>query len=938
MAKASPATASKGDYAATLNLPQTPFPLKGDLPKREPEMLKLWDGLYEKLSKGRDGKTAFVLHDGPPYANGAIHIGHALNKILKDMVIRSRALMGHKVSYRPGWDCHGLPIETALLKEKKSGPRGVADVVRFRHEAADFAERWISLQREDFKRLGVLGDWENPYKTMSRDYESATLRAFRLLLRQGFIYRGLKPVLWCVHCETALAEAEVEYKEKKSQSVFVAFPIMAPEKLRGAFVIVWTTTPWTLPANKAVAFHPELDYGFAKTKDGRRFLAAQGLFKKPDAMKLLGLVEDGSGTYKGREIAAMKIVCEAPFRGDSPAVLADYVTAEDGSGIVHTAPGHGADDFETGQKNDLGVLCPVDAAGRFTAEAGEFEGLAVLGDGNEAVIRALEAKRLLLAREEIVHSYPHCWRCKNPVIFRASQQWFMSVEKKDLRARLLAEIDKVHWVPAASRSRIASMVGSRPDWCLSRQRLWGTPIPILYCAACGTWLGDDDLLKAIEEKVARDGSDFWFANRGAEVTPEEWDFLPREAACPSCGERRFRRETDILDVWLDSGVSWLSVLADAGAGLPCDLYLEGSDQHRGWFQSSLLSSFAINGAAPYRAVLTHGFVLDENGRAMHKSLGNVVSPQEVISQYGADVLRLWVALSDWADDVRLSANLLKGVVDAYRRVRNTLRYLLGNLHDYVPDATGEAAADVPEMENHVLARLGELEERVLEDYRNFGFRPAARRLVDFCAFDLSAFYFDVLKDRLYTYPRNHPLRRAAQRTLAEILRSLLPLLSPILPFTAEEAWGHKPREWGWGERAALACLPTRPDAAGKSRARRPVESPSWERWEKIFELRAAAHKALEEARGRGVLGASIEAKLVLRNVPPQVLEGQALDWAEMFIVSEARLLGGTGALEVEVLKADGRKCARCWRYQKDVGSDPRHEDICGRCVSALVPA
>ncbi len=931
MAKAPPREASKGDRSGTLSLPRTPFPLKGDLPKREPEMLKRWEGLYEKLSRGRAGKASFVLHDGPPYANGAIHIGHALNKVLKDMVVRSRAVMGCQVHYRPGWDCRGLPIETALLKEKKSGPRGVSDVVEFRHEAAASAERWIGLQKEDFRRLGVLGDWDNPYKTMSRDYESATLRAFRLLLGQGYIYRGLKPVLWCVNCETALAEAEVEHKDKKSQAVFVAFPIKSPEPLRGSFVLVWTTTPWTLPANKAVAFNPELPYGFAKAKDGRRVLVAQGLFKKPDAMKKLGLVDEGSGTRQGREIAAAKLVCEAPFGGDSPAVLADYVTAEDGSGIVHTAPGHGADDFETGRKNHLDVLCPVDAAGRYTEEAGAFSGLAVLGDGNEAVIRALAQSGLLMDREEIVHSYPHCWRCKNPVIFRASEQWFMSVEKNGLRARLLAEIDKVRWIPDSSRSRIASMVGARPDWCLSRQRLWGTPIPVLYCAACGTWLGDDRVMKAIEEKVSRDGSDFWFVHRGAEITPQGWDFLPPETSCPSCGERRFRRETDILDVWLDSGVSWLSVLEGAGVGVPCDLYLEGSDQHRGWFQSSLLSAFVINGAAPYKAVLTHGFVLDENGRAMHKSLGNVVAPQEVISKFGADVLRLWVALSDWEDDVRLSADLLKGPVDAYRRVRNTLRYLLGNLSDFPPRAPGERAA--PERERYVLSRLAVLEESVLEDYRRFAFRSAARRLVDFCAFDLSAFYFDVLKDRLYTFPKDHPSRRAAQRALADILKSLLPLLSPILPFTAEEAWGHQPREWGWGDSVALASLPARPKALQEGAAR--AAEPSPERWAKIFELREAVHKALEDARGRGIIGGSLEARIVLRNIPAAILEGEPLDWPEMFIVSQADLMAGEGAIGVEVAKAEGRKCGRCWRYQKDVGRDARHEDLCGRCVAAV---
>ncbi|MBI5622751.1 MAG: isoleucine--tRNA ligase [Elusimicrobia bacterium] len=923
--KTTSAPAKKDKPSWPVNLPQTSFPMKGDLATREPLILQVWEklGLYERRLQERKDRPEWVLHDGPPYANGPIHIGHALNKILKDMAVKSRGLMGMRTPYVPGWDCHGLPIETALLKELKVSKRAISDLPAFRRQAGEFASRFIGTQREDFKRLGVLGDWPNPYTTMAPAYESRILRAFRVLMGKGYIYRGLRTVCWCSHCETALAEAEVEYKDKTSKSIFVAFaPLEGSGPLAGAQAVIWTTTPWTMPANTGLAFHPKLEYVLARVhwaEGERRWVLAKARLDAVCSAVGAKLVRV-EGSWPGAEVVA-RVRCSRPFYPgkESRAVLADYVSSEDGTGIVHTAPGHGQEDFETGRTYGLDLLSPVDEAGRFTADApAELQGKHVLREGNAAAAAALRSRGLLLGESDVQHSYPHCWRCKSPIVFRATEQWFLGVGHEGLRGRLLEAIDGVRWVPAVGKSRIGGMVNSRPDWCLSRQRVWGTPIPVLYCSSCRKPLVDDAVLESIEKKVETDGSDFWFAELEKPVTAASWPFLPRETKC-SCGNASFVRERDILDVWIDSGASWLGVRPKGDE--PADLYLEGSDQHRGWFQSSLVLSVAMRGSAPFKEVLTHGFVLDEHGHAMHKSAGNVMAPQDVIHKLGADVLRMWVALSDFSDDVRISEKLLDGPRDAYRKIRNTLRFLLGNLHDF----DGRRPDALPELERFVLHRLAALQASVLERYRNYGFRAAGRELVDFCAFDLSAFYLDVLKDRLYTYAQDHPSRRAAQWTMAEVARRLLGLLSPIISFTAEEAWSCLPPPLKTADSVFLADLAA-PEASW-------TDPELAARWEAILRVRAGVYKALEEARTAGRIGGSLQARVTLRGGEAAAIEG--VDWAELLIVSGVEVQNGGGELSVEVAPAPGTKCPRCWRYQNDIGSRPSQPLLCGRCAQQL---
>jgi isoleucyl-tRNA synthetase len=910
---------TRSDWSATVRLPKTDFPMKGDLAKREPDFLKVWTdlGLYERMQERQKGRPAFVLHDGPPYANGHIHIGHALNKILKDMTVKARALMGHATPYVPGWDCHGLPIETALLKEMKMSKRGVTDIPKFRRDAAAFAERFIGLQREEFLRLGVLGDWHHPYKTMAKDYEAKILRAFRLLVKKGHVYRGLKPVQWCITCETALAEAEVEYKDKVSPSVYVAFPVVEGD-LKGAEIVIWTTTPWTLPANRAAAFHPNLEYVVveAATTGGkpRRLIVAKARlegFLKETGMASHRVLETWTGEKITPRLTRYALPYETKPDEAGVAVLAEYVTAEDGTGIVHTAPGHGEDDFHTGQRYDLEILNPVDNAGVFTDKAPRWKGKHIFKEGNPEIVADLQERGWLLAKKDITHSYPHCWRCKNPVVFRTTEQWFLRLSE-GLRNHLLAQIDATQWVPAEGRTRIASMVGNRPDWCLSRQRVWGTPITVLYSVKTGEAVLDDGVLEAIEKKAAADGSDFWFERWGEVLTRADWAFLPDHPALKD----GFRRESDILDVWLDSGVSWLTVLGENGVA---DLYLEGSDQHRGWFQSSLVMSTALRGHAPYKAVLTHGFVLDEKGRAMHKSTGNVVAPQEVIVKWGADVLRLWTALSDYNDDVRISDKILEGPAESYRRVRNTLRYLLGNLSDFDP-AKAVPFEKLPEMERFFLHRLAALQAETLADYREYRYRAAARRLVDFCG----TFYLDVTKDRLYTFAEGAPERLAVQTVMAEAFARLCALLSPILSFTADEAW----RFW------------TRREAPSVFLWDLPAPDPRWSdaplaaRWEKALETRAVVLKSLEEARAAKAIGSSLQAKVVL-GAPAETLAAlKGINLPEFLIVSEASVQAGD-ALTSFVSAAAGAKCPRCWRWQADIGSDKSQPELCGRCARQL---
>jgi isoleucyl-tRNA synthetase len=933
---------TRSDWSATVRLPKTDFPMKGDLAKREPELLKVWSdmGLYERLQERQKGRPSFILHDGPPYANGHIHIGTAFNKILKDITVKSRALMGRATPYVPGWDCHGLPIESALLKEMKMSKRGVTDIPKFRRDASAFADRFIGIHREEFQRLGVLGDWFRPYMTKSKEYEAKILRAFRLLVKQGYVYRGLKPVQWCITCETALAEAEVEYKDKVSPSVYVALPLIPfltpiivngkeyldrisdgdKKLLTGSSLLIWTTTPWTLPANRAAALNPLLEYSLIQESgSGKARKLLVGSARLADVMTIIGVKDyEILKTWKGNELVGTGGLAYTPpyptKDGDiGVSVLADYVTAEDGTGIVHTAPGHGEDDFHTGQREGLEILNPVDNAGVFTDKSPRWKGKHIFKEGNPEIVADLAERGLLLAKKDITHSYPHCWRCKNPVVFRTTEQWFLRLSD-GLREHLLAQIDATRWVPAEGRTRIASMVTNRPDWCLSRQRVWGTPITVLYSAKTGEAVLDDGVLEAIEKKAAADGSDFWFEKWGEVLTRKDWPFLPDHPALKD----GFRRESDILDVWLDSGVSWLAVLGEKETA---DLYLEGSDQHRGWFQSSLVMSTALRGHAPYKTVLTHGFVLDEKGRAMHKSTGNVVAPQEVISKWGADVLRLWTALSDYNDDVRISDKILEGPGESYRRVRNTLRYLLGNLSDF--DAKSAVTYEkLPEMERFFLHRLAALQAETLEDYREYRYRAASRRLVDFC----STFYLDVVKDRLYTFRADSPERLAVQTVMAEAFARLCALLSPILSFTADEAWRFWPGRPS--ESVFLWDLPA-PDA-------RLTDAALSARWESALAVRGVAQKSLEEARAAKTIGSSLQAKLVVRGPAAALAPLKGIHLSEFFVVSDVDLQAdGSSALSVVVSAAPGAKCPRCWRWQSDVGSNPSQPELCGRCARQL---
>ena len=918
------------DYSRTLNLPRTDFPMKADLPRREPQIQAWWEklDLYRRVRRWREGKPKFILHDGPPYANGDIHLGTALNKVLKDIVVKFATMDGYDAPYVPGWDTHGLPIEHAAIKMLGLDRHRITPL-ELRQKCKEYALKYKDIQKEQFKRLGVGGDWENPYITLVPEYEGKQIEVFGEMARKGYIYKGLKPVYWCRDCETALAEAEIEYHDKTSPSIYVAFPVREGKGLLpgDSFLVIWTTTPWTLPANLAIAVHPARPYGLYRTPRGRLVVARELAEAAMARMGINGFrleVEFPGNRLEG-------LICRHPFyERDSVVILAEHVTVEEGTGCVHTAPGHGREDFEIGQKYGLPVLNPVDGRGVFTAEAGQFAGLGV-EEANGEIIKELARRVLLLKGERISHQYAHCWRCKNPVLYRATEQWFASVE--GFRREALKAIAGVRWIPSWGEERIRNMVAEREDWCISRQRVWGVPIPIFYCLDCGKPLVTGESIRAVADLFRREGSDAWFAR-------EAGDILPPGTRCPGCEGEGFRKETDTMDVWFDSGSSHAAVLETRPElAWPSDLYLEGSDQHRGWFQSSLLTAVATRGAAPYRQVLTHGFVVDGEGRKMSKSLGNVISPQEIIDRYGADILRLWVASSDYRQDVRVSQDILKQLAEAYRKIRNTARFLLGNLYDFDPVADAVAYRDLQEIDRWALHELQKLVGRVVKAYRDYEYHLVYYAIHHFCTVDLSAFYLDVLKDRLYTCGAASPARRSAQTALYEILSTLARLLAPILSHTAEEIWQNMRHLPGDPESVHLTDMP----ALKEEYFDRELER----RWDGLLEVRGAVSKALELARERKLIGTSLEAEVEI--YPDGARAGLLKEYVEqlptVFIVSRVEVYEPgslvpedayqANGLAVKVRKAPGARCERCWVYDTTVGEDGDHPGLCSRCREVL---
>ncbi len=909
------------DYKETLNLPQTNFPMKANLAEKEPQILKFWQDnkIYEKLqSKNqREGKGQFILHDGPPYANGHIHIGHALNKILKDITVKYHSMIGQYSPFVPGWDCHGLPIELQVDKSLGKDKENV-DIFKKRQLCREYAEKFINIQRDEFIRLGVFGYWDNPYVTMSNDYEATILREFLSFVKNGYVYRGKKPVYWCPSCITALADAEVEYAEKESPSIFVAFEVIDRDKLplkdEPLYIVIWTTTPWTLPANLALAVHPELDYVGLKSSKGVLIVVKEAIENLKDKIEI---DENPIFEIKGSSLEGIK--AKHPFIDRTSKVLtADFVETGEGSGVVHIAPGHGMEDYELGLKHGLEIYAPVDDRGKFTNEVSHFANQNVFS-ANKEIIELLKEKGLLLWEGKITHSYPHCWRCKKPIIFRATTQWFISMRHDNLRVRALEEIDKVRWIPSWGRERIYSMVERRPDWCLSRQRSWGVPITLFVCKSCEYVIKEEKLFEKVIELVEKEGSDVWFKVNLEEILPDY--------SCPKCGSKEFQKERDILDVWFDSGVSHAAVLErDPRLSWPADMYLEGSDQHRGWFQSSLIASLGNKGRAPYKIVLTHGFTVDGQGRKMSKSLGNVIAPQEIIKVNGADIVRLWVSAEDYRDDIKLSKEILSRLTEAYRKIRNTLRYLLGNIYDY----DGKDYSNyLLEIDRWAMLKLQKLIKKVRKAYEEFEFHQVFHAVHNFCVTDMSAFYLDILKDRLYTFKKDSPERRAAQWVLYNIADSFVKLIAPILSFTAEEAWMHLPLK---NSESVFHSLLPEVD-------QRYMDEELESKWEKLIGIRDEVNKALEIKRQGKFIGNSLEAKIILNvNESLKSFLNPYLDFLPtLFIVSQVEVKSTDSKEEeftVIVEKAEGEKCQRCWNYSPMVGK-LSVKDLCPRCYHAL---
>ncbi len=941
------------ELKATINLPKTAFPMKANLPQNEPKMLERWEqtGLYERIRQARKGAPRYILHDGPPYTSGPIHMGTAFNKCLKDFIVKSKTMAGFDAPYVPGWDCHGLPIEIKVDKELggKKLQMHPADV---RAACRKYAQKYLDLQRTQFKRIGVFGRFDRPYATMTPQYESVVLSTFYSFYENGFVYKGLRAVYWCMHDETALAEAEVEYENHTSPTVWVKYGLLDdPAKIDPALAgkkvstIIWTTTPWTLPASMAVAFHPDEEY-VALESGGEVYLVAAKLAADVAAKCSFGETRE-LAHFPGRKVERLNF--QHPFLDRKVlGVLADYVTMDTGTGVVHTAPSHGAEDFATGVKYGLDATSNVDEKGILRNGLPEYDGQYVF-KANPLIIELLRKRGALLHSGKMEHSYPHCWRCHNPVIFRATEQWFISMEtpmpggagKNDtLRAHTLEEIKKVKWDPAWGEERLSNMIQTRPDWCISRQRVWGVPIAVFLCEACGKPLNDPAINRKVVELFAKSGADAWFA-------PESDALLPSGTKCPHCGGVKFEKETDIFDVWLESGASYLALIAEQKIGdepdypWPSDLYLEGGDQYRGWFQSSLLCAMGTRATPPYKGVVTPGWTLDEKGQAMSKSRGNDVDPVDIASRLGGEIVRLWVASVDFREDVVGSETLMQRVGENYRAIRNNLfKNALGNLYDFDPQVSAVPFERLDALDQYMLRQARALARDVRKWYDEFAFHKIYHRVNHFCVVDLSAFYFDVIKDRLYTYAPNSAGRRSAQTAVWRICEAMARLLAPILSFTCEEVWPHLPKMAGRAESVHLAKFPDAADVLGSASV--PEDDPQQAQdWTTLLAVREQALKALEEERNSKRIGKSLEAQLVVTAAEPaySVLKRYEGDLRYLFIVSAVTLTQGTGngigGVQIEVKKADGAKCERCWNYSTRVGEDKTYPTVCERCSAVL---
>lgn len=927
------------DYNETINLPKTDFPMRANLPKREPGFLAGWEqdnnALYHALMKKNEGKPLFVLHDGPPYANGNLHMGHALNKVLKDFIVRYKNMAGFYAPYVPGWDTHGLPIERQAI-QAYGMDRDKVSVSEFRQKCEEFARKHVNTQREQFKRLGVIGDWEHPYLTLTHDFEAKQIEIFGEMAKKGYIYKGLKPVYWCPHDETALAEAEIEYQDEPCSSIYVKFAVTDDkgviEKAIGTkenvYFVIWTTTTWTLPGNLAISVNPFFEYDLVKVPNGEIYVLAKELVNS--VMQAAGIESwEVLATLLGSDLEMMKTQHPIMDR-ESVIITGEHVTLDAGTGCVHTAPGFGADDFIVCQKYNIPIIVPVDGKGYATEDAGKYAGM-YYEKTTPIILDDLRACNALLAIEDIVHSYPHCWRCKNPIIFRATEQWFCSVDA--LKDDAVKACHEITWLPGWGEERMTSMIMERSDWCISRQRIWGVPIPIFFCKKCGKPLVNEQTVKLVSDLFREKGSNAWFEMDASEI-------LPSDIHC-ECGCGEFDKETDTMDVWFDSGSSWAAVIEQReGQPIPVDVYLEGNDQYRGWFQSSMLTAIATKGIAPYKTVITHGMIVDEERQKMSKSLGNGISPQEILDQYGADILRLWVSSADYRQDMRISKEMFKHLAQNYLKIRNTARYILGNLEGFDPKTDMVAYNDLCELDRWALMKLNDLVAKVIKGYDDYEFHVVLHAIHNFCVVDMSNFYLDVIKDRLYCEEKNGVLRRSAQTAMYEILDALVRMIAPILCFTADEIWQAMPHRDG-------------DDAANIVLNAMPKVNPAWafaeeasSKWDKLIALRDDVNKALEEARKNKVIGKPLEAWVtvytddetaaLLETVPADEL-------AALCIVSKLRVIRGNGEgmqgenlpVQIAIERASGDKCERCWMYVDSIGQDSKHPTLCARCAAVV---